>query len=113
VSRNVLIVEDDEATVAALRETLEVAGHTVVIARDGVAALAALEAHELDLILLDLNVPVIDGWGFARGMRHRGRDVPIVVLSAAPDAGQIASEIGARGFLPKPFEAEQLLAAIS
>lgn len=106
------MVEDDQATADMVRAALELAGHSVVVARDGAEALEALDKQRLDVIILDINMPGIDGWGFARGMRRRGFDVPIVVLSAAPNAGALAAEIGARGFLAKPFVVEQLLEAV-
>ncbi|MBI3970836.1 MAG: response regulator [Chloroflexi bacterium] len=64
------------------------------------------------LVLLDMRMPVLDGWGFARRLRERGMDLPIVVMTAAQDAKCWAQEIGAAGYVPKPFELPDLINAV-
>lgn len=64
------------------------------------------------MVVLDLHLPTIDGWGFARGLRKRGLRVPLVVISALPEAREVASEIGADAVIPKPFEPADVLAAV-
>jgi CheY-like chemotaxis protein len=109
----VLVVEDDPA----MRELVEVilvdAGYPVVTAADGQAALERV-AHEVPgVILLDMKMPRMNGWEFARAFRARyGRLTPIVVLTAATDAGQRAREIQAEGYLGKPFELDDLLRTV-
>lgn len=71
-----------------------------------------LDACTPALVLLDMRMPRLDGWGFARALRERGRTPPIVVMTAARDARRWADEIGARGYLAKPFELGELLEAV-
>jgi CheY-like chemotaxis protein len=105
----VLVVDDDEGIVFAIREILQFDGYDVLIARNGREALQVLEEHQPAVVLLDMRMPVLDGWGFAEELRRRGRDVPLVVMTAAKDAAQWATEIDARAYIPKPFEMDDLL----
>jgi DNA-binding response OmpR family regulator len=59
-----------------------------------------------------MRMPVLDGWGFARELGARGMKVPIVVMTAAQDARRWADEIGADGYVAKPFDLTDLLAAV-
>jgi len=59
-----------------------------------------------------MRMPVLDGWGFARELAARGVKVPIVVMTAAQDARRWAEEIGAEGYVAKPFDLTDLLAAV-
>ena len=65
------------------------------------------------MILLDMRMPVLDGWAFAQALADRGLTIPIVVVTAATNARQWAEEIGAAGYLAKPFEDESLLDAVA
>lgn len=109
----ILIVEDDQD----LRELIAFAvgdrGYEVQKAEDGRAALEVLDRWDADLILLDMKMPVMDGWCFARELRARGLDRPIVVVTASEVASQVAHEIGAIGFVGKPFRIEELLTAVA
>jgi len=86
----------------------------VVTATNGVEALAALdgEPSRPALVLLDMRMPILDGWGFMRAVRERGLSLSVVVMTAAADARRWAHEIGAHGVLAKPFELEELIAAV-
>jgi two-component system, chemotaxis family, chemotaxis protein CheY len=108
----VLVVDDDPDILDALSEILEAEGYGVTRARNGQEALDRLEPSPPGLILLDLMMPVMDGWEFARRMRQRSPEVsnlPIIVLSADRNVGARAREIGAVGHLAKPFELADLL----
>jgi CheY-like chemotaxis protein len=109
-----LIVEDDEDVRDTVGLILRRAGHEVVAAEHGRDALALIVAHGLpDLILLDMNMPIMNGWEFARELRAQKLwRVPVVVLTAAHDAQRSAREIGAAGFLGKPFELQDLVATV-
>ena len=109
----VLVVEDDPA----MRELVEVvlvdAGYPVRTAADGQAALERVAQELPGVILLDMRMPRMNGWEFARAFRAQyDRRTPIVVLTAAPDAGQRAREIQAEGYLGKPFELDDLLRTV-
>lgn len=105
----ILVVDDDQAILSTVAEILHLEGYPVATAGNGMEALAAVERERPSLVLLDMRMPVLDGWGFARQLRARGVDLPILVMTAAQDAGSWAEEIGAEGYLAKPFDLLDLL----
>ncbi len=107
----VLVVDDDPDILEALSEILEAEGFEIRRARNGKEALDRLEPDPPQLILLDLMMPVMDGWEFAQRMRQRPSvaGIPIIVLSADRNVGSKAADIGAVGHLAKPFELNDLL----
>jgi two-component system, chemotaxis family, chemotaxis protein CheY len=107
----VLVVDDDPDILEALAEILEAEGFEVRRARNGEEALERLSPQRPDLILLDLMMPVMDGWEFSQRMRQRPSvaDIPVIVLSADRNVGSKTKEIGAVGYLAKPFELGDLL----
>ncbi|MCP3142550.1 response regulator [Pyxidicoccus xibeiensis] len=107
----VLVVDDDPDILEALSEILEAEGFEIRRARNGKEALERLEPEPPNLILLDLMMPVMDGWEFAQRMRQKPTvaDIPIIVLSADRNVGSKAADIGAVGHLAKPFELNDLL----
>lgn len=96
-----------------IAEFLQMEGYSVAIAANGQEGLRLIETWQPSVILLDLRVPVLDGWGFARELRQRSIKLPIVVVSAAPNPQRWAEEIGATAFLSKPFDLEDLLSIIA
>ena len=89
-------------------------GYWVTTANNGAVALDQLGREAFDLILLDMRMPVMDGWSFARAYRQsRGPKAPIVVLTAAHDAAERAAQISADGYLGKPFELDDLLELVA
>ena len=110
----VLVVEDDPDLAALVEMVVAEAGYPVRTAADGAMALARVEEEMPGLILLDMRMPVMNGWEFARAFRARhGRAAPIVVVTAAENAHRRAEEIEADGFLEKPFEIEEVLVALA
>jgi CheY-like chemotaxis protein len=106
---HVLVVDDDEDLLNMVAEVLTLKGYRVQVARHGLEALAQIEKQRPQLILLDMRMPVMDGWQFAREFRNRyGRSVPIVVVTAAEDSQLRANEIGADAYLGKPFNLDDL-----
>jgi CheY-like chemotaxis protein len=108
----VLVVDDEPDIRATVSAMLETEGYAVDLAANGADALVTLEASQPDLILLDMRMPVLDGWGFAAELRRRGHQVPIVVMTAARDAARWADEIAADGFVAKPFRYDDLIGAV-
>jgi CheY-like chemotaxis protein len=108
----VLIVDDEPDIRATVSAMLEIEGYAVEEAKNGAAALELIEADPPDIILLDMRMPVLDGWGFAREMRLRGHTIPIVVMTAARVAARWAAEIAATTFIAKPFGYDDLIAAV-
>ena len=110
--RPILVVDDDPTILATVSETLDLEGYPVVTATNGAEALEQLERQLPSLVLLDMRMPVLDGWGFIRAVRERGLSPTVVVMTAAADARRWASEIGAQGVLAKPFDLDELIAAV-
>jgi CheY-like chemotaxis protein len=110
----VLVVDDDPDILEALSEILEAEGFEIRRARNGKEALERLEPDPPHLILLDLMMPVMDGWEFAQRMRQKPdfAGIPIIVLSADRNVGSKAKDIGAMGHLAKPFELNDLLSMV-
>jgi DNA-binding response OmpR family regulator len=109
----ILVVEDDPDILSSVADILDFEGYAVETAMDGSIALSILENVQPTLILLDMRMPVLNGWEFARILKERGIKVPILVMTAAQDARRWAEEIGAEGFIPKPFHVMDLLDAIA
>ncbi len=105
----ILVVDDDDTILITVAEFLEMEGYTVATARNGSEALAAVDRQPPGLVLLDMRMPVLDGWGFARVIHERGMGLKILVMSAAADAARWASEIEAVGAIGKPFEFDELM----
>jgi CheY-like chemotaxis protein len=108
----VLVVDDDPAIRDAVRDALEAMGMRVTTASDGAEALDHVMTEEPCVVLLDMRMPVMDGWGFAAALREAGIAAPVVVMTAAADARRWAEEIGAIGVVPKPFGIDELIGAV-
>ena len=114
MSAGVLVVEDDLDLLGLLEMLLQDAGHRVRTARDGAQALERVSEEMPALILLDMRMPLMNGWEFAREFRARhGRACPIVVVTAAENARLRAAEIEAEGFLAKPFDLDDVLRMVA
>ncbi len=110
--RTLLVVDDDPAILITVSEILSDEGYQVVTASNGAEALEALGRVMPQLILLDMRMPVMDGWEFARSLSEEQQAIPLIVMTAAYDARQWALEIGAAGYLAKPFDLTELLAVV-
>jgi two-component system chemotaxis response regulator CheY len=109
----ILIVDDDLSIRTTITEILELEGYPVETATNGLEALSAVERSRPSLVLLDMRMPVLDGWGVARALAERGIELPIVVMTAAQDARRWAQDIGAAGHVAKPFDLDELLRVVS
>jgi DNA-binding response OmpR family regulator len=110
----VLVVEDDTDLVSLMEMVLADAGYRVRTAPEGAAALARVAEEMPGLILLDMRMPGMNGWEFAREFRARhGHSAPIVVVTAAENARARAAEVGAEGWLSKPFEIDEVLRIVA
>ena len=108
-SRHVLVADDEPAIVAMIKDILEEYGFHVVTAANGSEALRLVEEAEPQVVLLDMNMPVLDGEGFVAAVRERGLRIPIVIMTAGSSAKRWAAELGADAYLSKPFELANLL----
>jgi CheY-like chemotaxis protein len=109
---SILVVDDDLGIRSALAAFLEDVGYLVGEAANGQEALAWLERQRPTLVLLDMRMPVMDGWELAQALRARQIEVPLVVMTAARDARAWAEEIAAAAYVSKPFDYDALLATL-
>jgi CheY-like chemotaxis protein len=113
VSGSVLVVDDDENIRQIVCLCLSDEGYSVSEAANGEAALAAITDVQPGLILLDLRMPVMDGWEFARRYRLTPEPhAPIVAFVAALNASQDCADVEPATILTKPFDLDDLLAAV-
>jgi two-component system alkaline phosphatase synthesis response regulator PhoP len=114
VTRRILVVEDEESLVMALRDRLESEGYAVTVANDGERGFDAATRQPFDLVLLDVALPRKNGFDVCRDLRARGVQTPVLMLTAR---GQVIDRVlglklGADDYLTKPFDAAELLARI-
>ncbi len=109
----VLVVDDDTSILDTVSAILTSEGYDVVSAASGEEALEAIARERPLVILLDMRMPVMDGWAVARALRGQGIAVPIVVMTAAESAKRWADEVGAEGYLAKPFGLDELLTTVA
>jgi two-component system KDP operon response regulator KdpE len=110
----ILVVDDEPPIRRLVRTSLGAEGHSVLEAEDGEAALALLRRNAIDVLLLDLGLPGMDGFEVIRTLRESGSTVPIIVLSVrADEAGKVrALDLGADDYVTKPFGIGELNARI-
>ena len=112
----VLVADDDEDILALVGLRLERAGYDVVTAHDGEQALAAAEAHPIDLAVVDVMMPGMDGHEVVRRLRARPETatIPILVLTAAvrDNVAEASAEAGADAHMRKPFSPKELVARL-
>ena len=109
----ILVAEDDAAIADVLVEVLTDEGYTVQTVASGTDALAALQAEPPDLALIDLSLPGISGWKVLSAVRAQQIDVPVVIMTASTLAIDELAPTGARAYLFKPFELDELLACVA
>ncbi len=111
-SGRVLVIDDDPSILDTVSSILSGEGYQVMSAPSGEEALVLSRSWHPTLILLDMRMPVMDGWAVARALREAGSRVPIVVMTAAENASRWADEIGAAGHLAKPFALDELIGTV-
>ena len=113
MARNILVVEDDRNISDLIRMYLEKEGFEVRSAYDGGKAIEEYDKQAPDMVLLDIMLPVVDGWGVCAHIREKGK-TPIIMLTAKSDVGDRITglEMGADDYLVKPFGTSELLARI-
>ncbi len=119
--KNILVVDDEDSVLGAMKDLLESKGYAVMEANNGVTGLKLLTEKEVDAVVLDLNMPRMDGYMFMEHLKKRwdvegmGRPFPrIMVLTATEknsDLG-LARNLGARAFMNKPFQSADFLEAV-
>ena len=116
MTKTILTVDDSRTMRDMLMLALKDAGYRVVQAEDGVHGLEVLQAERPDIVITDINMPRMDGFGFIEGVRAdpRHRATPVLVLTTESDAAkkQRAREAGATGWIVKPFDPAKLIDAV-
>ena len=113
MAKSVLIVEDDQNIADLLRLYLEKEGYVAAIAPDGGTGVEMFRKLQPDLVLLDVMLPVLDGWGVLRAIRQDSQ-TPVIMLTAKGELGDKVSglKMGADDYVTKPFEMKEVLARI-
>ena len=107
----VLVIDDDQALLRMIRLTMASEGLQVSTAQDGAAALEELDAAEFDVIVLDLQMPRMDGRAFFREMTARGHNPQVIILSAY-GAREAQQELHVAAACPKPFDPDDLVETV-
>jgi len=110
----ILIIEDEESILLPLQDNLELEGYEVASARDGVEGLAKAADRSLDLVVLDIMLPKLDGFEVCKRLRQDGILTPILMLTAKTQEVDrvLGLELGADDYVTKPFSSRELLARI-
>jgi len=109
----VLVVDDDPDLLTMVETVLSSAGYQVRTAENGLEALQQVGREMPGIVLLDMKMPVMDGWEFARRFREQfNHRAPLIVVTAAQDARTWAKQVGAEGYLSKPFDLDDLLTCV-
>jgi CheY-like chemotaxis protein len=112
--RPILVVDDDRAIRDVVADILESADYRVRTASNGAEALDQIRVESPAAVLLDLMMPIMDGWEFLERCRRRRpcAEVPVAIMSAAHDTALAASKLDVQGYLTKPFELDAVLAVV-
>ncbi|WP_232679190.1 response regulator transcription factor [Nocardioides sp. R-C-SC26] len=110
----ILIVEDEERIASFVAKGLRAEGHVATIATDGHSGLDEALSGEHDLVVLDIGLPIMDGFEVLENLRAQGSTVPVIVLTARDSVGDTVSALegGADDYMPKPFRFAELLARV-
>jgi len=111
----VLIVDDEPDVLLLLRIELEAEGYETLLAADGETAIRRIVEERPDVVLLDVMMPVVDGWGVLQRLADQGSTTRVIVLSAKASDGDVAHalELGAHEYVTKPFEPAALLVTVA
>ena len=110
--QSILVLDDDPAICQLVSLVLRSEGIEVATANNGDDGLELLQARRPHLIILDLQMPKMDGPTFNAEARRAGYDGPVVILSAAPDVEPVRRQLGAAACITKPFEPEKLVSTV-
>lgn len=111
---HILVVDDDKNTRRLLRAVLEEDGYTVSSAEDGEAALALMDREHIDLVVLDIMMPRLDGYAFTKLLRENNSELPILMVTAKqlPEDKKQGFLVGTDDYMTKPIDEEEMLLRI-
>jgi two-component system, OmpR family, copper resistance phosphate regulon response regulator CusR len=112
---NILIVEDEQRLAEVLKNQLEDSGYKVHIASDGYLGKQHIEKHNYNLVILDINLPLINGYDLCKEIRKVNKQIPIIMLTAlgTTDNKILGFDVGADDYMVKPFDIRELLARVN
>ena len=110
--KKVLVVDDDISVRASMKKVLQGAGYEVLLAADGREAVDRFKAGHIDLLMLDMNLPLRSGLDILGHVRAKDPYLPIIILTAYADQYRSAAAAGVSAFMEKPLDASRLLGAI-
>ena len=110
----ILVVDDDKNTRMLFKAVLEAANYSVLTAQDGVQALAVMDENHVDLVVLDVMMPNMDGYAFTRALRESNDNLPILMVSAKqlPEDKKQGFLVGTDDYMTKPIDEEEMLLRI-
>lgn len=111
---HILVVDDDRSTRLFMRALLEAEHYTVTLAGNGEEALQVMEKEHIDLVVLDIMMPKMDGYEFTRELRSINEELPVLMVSAKqlPEDRKQGYKLGANDFMTKPVDEEEMLLRI-
>jgi DNA-binding response OmpR family regulator len=112
MAHSVLVVEDDAGIREVAAQVLQEEGFAVDTASNGWQALDRITAHQPDVVLLDLQLPMLSGWGVLQQLRAHAIAVPVVIMTAGYRAAEEAARQHVDGFVAKPFHLQDLVAEV-
>lgn len=111
---HILLIEDQEKLADNMRQFLELEGYAVTVSQDGKAGFELAMTRPADLLVLDINLPGMDGYSICAHLRSAGKNMPILMLTARTKQQEVIHglNVGADDYLTKPFNMEELLARV-
>jgi CheY-like chemotaxis protein len=109
--KRILVIEDDDMSREGVAEVLTDEGYEVLAARDGVEGLALIPTYHPELVLTDLHMPNLDGWGVIEHLKQTYPTLPVIIFTSdiEIDAWREAQRLGVRGFVNKPLDLDELI----
>lgn len=116
MTRNILVVDDSQVDRNHLEKILSNAGYQITTAADGQAALDSVKRSRPDAIMMDVNMPVMDGFAATRALRNdpATKDIPVVLVTSKDQKADKAwgQMLGAKGYVTKPYSDDQILSLV-
>lgn len=113
MKKRILIVDDDTSIRNGLKKLLKTANYDVALAADGFEAVDRFFSEQIDLLIMDLNMPGKDGWAACENITRKNPYVPTIIMTGLPDQFPIVSAAGAGALVEKPLNPDELLKIIS
>lgn len=113
ILKTVLLVDDEKIFREAVAEVMELSGYRVLLAPNGSKAIDLLRMEQVDLLLLDLNMPVMNGWHTFRQVAALNPTLPVVIVTARSNLRDTVMSCGADALLEKPVDMDELLAVVT